>query len=352
MNSMKAQLAAEQTARTAFENKLNTVVAFHASSTSAPITATPHGTVIVPHVNTNIGHAYDPQTGFFTAPVSGLYMFHATFMGDSHASQTRAGIYVGGSRLVSSVVVDNLVQEVNSLKAQLTAEQTARVANEAALEYKLITPYGTVVIPHVDTNIGNAYDPQTGFFTAPVSGIYMFHATFMDNDQMSFTHAGIYVGEHQFTASISDSHHGAWDNPGLAAIAHVIAVRTTGVREQRNKRSDDPEALQVVVDNLVQKMNTLEAKLAAEQTAREAKDAAFENKLIALADTYGTVVAFHASSKSAITATPYGTVIISHVDTNIGNAYDPQTGFFTAPVSGLYMFHATFMDNDQTANAR
>ncbi|KAK7487646.1 hypothetical protein BaRGS_00021065, partial [Batillaria attramentaria] len=134
MNSMKAQLAAEQTARTAFETKL--------------------------------------------------------IRARSAAEQRNKR---SNDMPPLQVVVDNLVQEVNSLKAQLTAEQTAREAKEAAIEYKLI--------------------------------------------------------------------------------------RTTGVREQRNKRSDDPEALQVVVDNLVQKMNSLEAKLAAEQTAREAKDAAFENKL-------------------------------------------------------------------------
>nr|KAG5700179.1 hypothetical protein BaRGS_011022 [Batillaria attramentaria] len=265
---------------------------------------TGHGTVIVPHVATNIGHAYDPQTGFFTAPVSGLYMFHATFMDSDLNDYIHAGIYVAGTRVVRSVsdsrhsyrdnpamaaiahvtaggrvgekrvkrsddsaplqaVVDNLVQEVTSLKAQLVAEQTARqkqIADEqtarqnqdTAILSKLdkygttvafyawststitATPLGTLIIPGAATNIGNAYDPQTGFFTSPVSGLYMFHATLMDHDQTGYSEAGIYVDGSQVAETISDSRHGYWDNPAMAAIVHVTAGQKVHVRSNDN----------------------------------------------------------------------------------------------------------------------
>nr|KAG5700183.1 hypothetical protein BaRGS_011026 [Batillaria attramentaria] len=135
-------------------------------------------------------------------------------------------------------VVDSLVQEVGSLKAQLAAQQTKlnsygqMVAFHAWCNSAPVSTVarGTVIVPHVATNIGNAYDPQTGFFTAPVSGLYMFHATFMDHDLNDQIHAGIYVGGTQVAQSTSDSRHGYWDNPAIAAIVHVTAGQKVDLR--------------------------------------------------------------------------------------------------------------------------
>lgn len=135
-------------------------------------------------------------------------------------------------------VVDTLVQEVNALKAEVAAQQNKLdsygkvVAFHAWSTADVVstTAYGTVILPYVATNIGNGYDVQTGFFTAPVSGLYQFHATFMNHDLNDYLHAGIFVDAAEVAQSISDSRHSYFDNPAISAIVHVTAGQKAQLR--------------------------------------------------------------------------------------------------------------------------
>ena len=44
-----------------------------------------------------------------------------------------------------------------------------------------------------------------------------------------------------------------------------------------------------------------------------------------------------------------GTIVYDVVNTNIGNAYDPRSGLFTAPVSGTYVFFTNCMATYSTS---
>ena len=93
------------------------------------------------------------------------------------------------------------------------------------------TAGGPIVMKQVVTNIGHAFDPLTGFFTAPVSGLYQFHATFMGAPGMQgYVHAEIIVDGHSVALSISDSRHGYYDNTGIDAVVHVSAGKKVYVR--------------------------------------------------------------------------------------------------------------------------
>uniref|UniRef100_A0A673W5V8 C1q domain-containing protein n=1 Tax=Salmo trutta TaxID=8032 RepID=A0A673W5V8_SALTR len=75
----------------------------------------------------------------------------------------------------------SIEQEVDELKRENT--DRPKVAFSAALG-RPVGPFNTVVTlvyNNVITNIGNAYSPVTGAFTAPVRGVYYIRFTGMDN---------------------------------------------------------------------------------------------------------------------------------------------------------------------------
>ncbi|KAK7505861.1 hypothetical protein BaRGS_00003132 [Batillaria attramentaria] len=99
----------------------------------------------------------------------------------------------------------------------------------------------------------------------------------------------------------------------------------------RAKRSDDPQYLETVLTQLSNKVNELEAQVAADKNELSA----LRNKvdtidrrvafLVQIANDRGQVIPGHAPYK------------FDQIVLNDGNAYDETVGVFTAPYAGVYM---------------
>ncbi|XP_031173254.1 complement C1q-like protein 4 [Sander lucioperca] len=133
--------------------------------------------------------------------------------------------------------VAQLKTEVDKLKQQLQVRQIAFSASlmdggqEATIGPYPTTP--TLIFKHIITNIGNAYNPNSGVFTAPVRGAYNFEWTVAAHGDGSHASAAWLVrnSEHIFiayeheTVGFMSSSNGA---TVLLEVGDVVFVRLAG----------------------------------------------------------------------------------------------------------------------------
>ncbi|XP_030266617.1 complement C1q tumor necrosis factor-related protein 3-like isoform X2 [Sparus aurata] len=116
--------------------------------------------------------------------------------------------------------------ELEMLKQQLQVKQVAFSASLLASGSGNMGPFNThtpLVFRHIITNIGNAYNPNTGFFTAPVRGAYHFEFYIYGPGHASHPSAAVLVknGEHIFIAYEHQPSGGASSSNGVTLLLEV-----------------------------------------------------------------------------------------------------------------------------------
>ncbi|KAM3618080.1 uncharacterized protein V6R79_014978 [Siganus canaliculatus] len=163
-------------------------VAFSASLLpSGPVTIGPFNTVTplaFKHVVTNIGNAYNPNT-VQLQPLSDNEVVPVGKKSedqgqepanDSNQQQNRTRDIHAELRQMSATLAELRV-ETRFLQRDSVVKQVAFSASLLASGSVILGPFNTftnLVFKHVVSNIGNAYNPNTGFFIAPVRGAYHF----------------------------------------------------------------------------------------------------------------------------------------------------------------------------------
>ncbi|XP_068198121.1 complement C1q-like protein 2 [Antennarius striatus] len=129
----------------------------------------------------------------------------------------------GGSdvtqKMSSEDLVKQLMTRVENLEREHEEREKSHVAFSASLniaeQWNTYGPFvadATLVFRRVTTNIGEAYDPSTGIFTAPRKGLYYIRYTTCVGDSGSLNTALTKNGEVMFAVFDTRGSHGSGSN--------------------------------------------------------------------------------------------------------------------------------------------
>ena len=90
----------------------------------------------------------------------------------------------------------------------------------------------SVLFDHVETNIGNGYDPNLGVIRAPVAGTYVFATTVVTFGHNS-THFGVFINTRRVTIIWVNGSDNGWDSSSQTVILSLnrgddVTIKHTG----------------------------------------------------------------------------------------------------------------------------
>ncbi|XP_062576236.1 uncharacterized protein LOC134238128 [Saccostrea cucullata] len=175
------------------------------------------------------------------------------------------------------------------------------------------------------TNIGSGYNTTTGTFTAPVEGTYLFHFHALAHENTDFW-LELFHNEHYVISSYGYTE-GSYADAGNTAVLHL---KKGYIRHSKNQLSR-PGYIRSRTARLYGASNELYTTFCG----------ALLSPTVKKISGHGTQeeIAFSAGLTHHETSSESSKVVFDRVFLNHGLSFNANTGVFTAPVAGIYVFH-------------
>ncbi|XP_018529576.1 uncharacterized protein LOC108881863 [Lates calcarifer] len=243
-------------------------------------------------------------------------------------------------------------------------QETPKVAFAASLGgnglVKTTTGNKDLIYKDVLTNVGGAYNAQTGVFTAPIRGVY--YVRFTCNGPTDFPRSAVLYKNNaaiQLITHEQPSGEGSDTASNGAALMleqgdrlKMVLWQNTQIWDNSNHHSTfsgfllfpmvDERPTEFDAESELKALQASLKQIQTENSGVKERLEATETELKAIRDV--PKVAFAVSlGGNGLRKTTSGsqTLIYKDVLTNIGQAYNSETGVFTAPVRGVYYIRFT-----------
>ncbi|XP_061632891.1 heavy metal-binding protein HIP-like [Phyllopteryx taeniolatus] len=258
-----------------------------------------------------------------------------------------------------------MMQRLERAERELNAvQETPKVAFAASLGgngiQKTTSGNRDLIYRDVLTNVGGAYNAETGTFTAPIRGVY--YVRFTANAPTDFTMSAVMYKndvEIQLIAHEQPSGQGSDTASNGAALLlekgdklKMMLWHNTQIWDNSNHHSTfsgflifpliDEAPMAFDIESEMKSLQASMTQLQTENTELKERLESTEMEMKKMRDV--PKVAFAASlGGNGLQKTTSGMkkLLFKDVLTNVGEAYDPETGYFTAPVRGVYYVRFT-----------